>query len=75
MLQLIVLGHKMGQNLGKFLNLGCQLQLTDQPICVLLQLFWFDFFISIDVVNSLVQVLDFLSPLLILSRLVALEVF
>ncbi len=75
MLQLIVLGHEMGQNLGKFLDLGCQLQLADQSVCVLLQLFWFDFFISIDVIDSLVEVLDFLSALLILSHLVVLEVF
>ena len=75
MLQFVVLGHELGQNLGELLYLRRQLQLANQPIRVLLQLFWFDFFISIDVIDSLVQVLDFLSALLILPRLVVLEVF
>jgi hypothetical protein len=74
-LKLVVLGHELGQNPCKFFNLRGKFQLTDQPIGVFFKLFWLDLLICVDVVDSLVQMLDFLPTLLVLASFVVLKVF
>ena len=74
MLQLIVLWHKLGEDLSEFLDLRSQAKLLDQAICVLFQLFRFDLLISVDEINALIQVLNLLTSLLVLAGLVLSQV-
>lgn len=74
MLQLIVLWHKLGEDLSEFLDLRSQAKLLDQAICVLFQLFRFDLLIGVDEINALIQVLNLLTSLLVLAGLVLSQV-
>ena len=74
MLQLIVLGHEVGQHFGKLLNLRGQLELFDQAIRVLLQFLRLQLLIGEQLIDALVQLLNLLAPLLVLSSLVAAQV-
>ena len=74
MLQLIVLGHEVGKHFGEVLDLRGQLELLDEAVRVLLKLLWFQFLVGEQLINALVELLDFLAAFLVLPRLVAAEV-
>ena len=75
MLQFIVLGHVGGKDFRECLNLRGQLKFSDEPVCVLFKLLWLDLLVSIQLVNSLVELSDFLTALLILASFVVAKVF
>ena len=70
MLQLVVLWHELGQDVGEMLDLRCQLKLLDKSVSVLLELLRLNLLVRVDKVDSLIEVLDFLATLLILARFV-----
>ena len=74
MLQLIVLGHEVGKHFGEILDLRGQLKLLDEAVRVLFQLFRLQLLVCEQLVDALVELLDFLAAFLVLSRLVAAEV-
>ena len=75
MLQFIVLGHVGGKDFRECLNLRGQLKFSDEPVSVLFKLLWLDLLVSIQLVNSLVELSDFLTALLILASFVVAKVF
>jgi hypothetical protein len=61
--EFVVLRHVAAESVRKQLNEGSPLQLPDQALGVLLQLFLFYLFVGVDVVNLVFQVLDGLQSL------------
>ena len=74
-LQFIVLGHVGGKDFRECLNLRGQLKFFDEPVSVLFKLLGLDLLVSIQLVNSLVELSDFLTALLILASFVVAKVF
>ena len=74
-LQFVVLWHVGGKDFGECLNLRCQLKFSDEPVSVLFELLWLDLLVSIQLVDSLVELSDFLTALLILASFVVAKVF
>ena len=75
MLQFVVLGHVGGKDSGECLNLRRQLKFFDEPVSVLFKLLWLELLVSKQLVNSLVELSDFLTALLILASFVVAKVF
>ena len=74
-LQFVVLWHVGGKDFGECVNLRCQLKFSDEPVSVLFELLWLDLLVSIQLVDSLVELSDFLTALLILASFVVAKVF
>ena len=70
MLQLVILGHELGEHPREFIDLRGQAQFLHQSVRVLLQLLGLDLLVRVDEVDALVEVLDLLTSLLVLARLV-----
>jgi len=73
-LELVVLGHELGQHSRELLDLRSQLELLDEAISVLFELLRLDLLVGVDEVNALVQVLDLLPTLLVFPRFVVRQV-
>ena len=65
MLQLIVLRHETVQNSREFLNLTGKFELLNQTIGVLCQFFRLDFLVSVQLVDSVVQLFNLLTSFLV----------
>lgn len=68
MLQLVVLWHVVSKLPRELFNLCGQLQLFYQATRVLFELFGLDLLVSVQLIDALVELLDFLSTFLVLSR-------
>ena len=73
-LQLVVLWHEAGEDARELLNLRSQLEFLHEAIRVLLELLRLYLLVGVQLVNALVELLDFLSAFLIFALLVVLKV-
>ena len=74
MLQFIVLGHEKSQLSRELLDQRGQFQLLDETVGVFFEFLWLNLLVCVKLIDSLVQLLDLLAALLILSGLIAAQV-
>ena len=74
MLQFIVLGHEKSQLSRELLDQRGQFQLLDKTVGVFFEFLWLNLLVCVKLIDSLVQLLDLLAALLILSGLIAAQV-
>lgn len=74
MLQFVVLGHEKSQLSRELLDQRGQFQLLDETIGVFFEFLGLNLLVSVKLIDSLVQLLDLLAALLILSGLIAAQV-
>ena len=72
MLKLIVLGHVLFQDvvLSKLLYFCSLLKDADKASCVLFKLFWLDFFVSVDEIDALIEMLNLLTAFIIFASFI-----
>jgi len=73
-LQFVVLGHEKSQLSRELLDQRGQFQFLDETIGVFFEFLGLNLLVSVKLIDSLVQLLDLLAALLILSGLIAAQV-